>query len=284
LKAFKRKSLEELTSEEVVRACEENYINFWRNIGTSPNAEFSGDKGITRCITGLSQDVFNVVLKCNLDPETIDTRIDDAIKYFRFRRIPLLWHTGILSEPKDIGKYLEARGFPMDYELAAMAVDLSAIGESFELSEIVSVHTVTYEADSKRWAECLVSSWESPKETVSWMKHNVCFNPSLEKSNITSPPRRMYMALLEGKPVSTSMLVWDNEVAGLEMVGTIPSARGKGAGTAVVQAALADAHAMGFRFVVVLGTIEGVRLYEKCGFKTFGKLPEHTMDFRDLAH
>jgi len=281
LKARKHKSLDELSSEEVVRACEENYILFWTYVGKSPNAEFSDDRGIMQCITGLSQDVFNVVLKCNLELETIDSRIDDAIKYFRSRRISLLWHTGLLSEPKDIGKYLEARGFPHDYDLKAMAVDLDSIDDSFDSSEGVAVKSVIEYHESKSWAECLASSWESPIETVPWMLNNAYFNPSIEKGIEKSLPRRMYLGVLEGKPVSASMLVWNDEIAGLEMVGTIPSARGMGGGTAIVKAALSDASSMGFKFVVVLSTIEGVKLYEKCGFKTYGKLPEYWMNFNN---
>jgi len=90
----------------------------------------------------------------------------------------------------------------------------------------------------------------------------------------------MYLGLLEGRPVGASMLVWGGDVAGLQTIGTIRSARRKGVGAVVARAALRDARAMGFRFAVVLSTIEGVSLYRKLGFKVFGKLPEHLMDFR----
>ncbi|MGQ9586883.1 MAG: GNAT family N-acetyltransferase [Thermoplasmata archaeon] len=282
MSALKRKSLAELSAEEVVKACEQNYIDYWRCVGSSPNAEFSENRGITQCITGLSQDIFNVVLKCNLAPETIDSRIDDAIRYYKSRRIPMVWHAGMLSEPKDIGRYLEARGFLHDYDLAAMAIELDSLHPSPDLPEAPSVKTVASGLDSKHWVECLTSSWESPKEAVPWMLQNACFNVSLELEAQRSLPRRMYLGLLEGQPVSTSMLVWSNDVAGLQAIGTVRSARGKGAGTAVITAALADARMMGFKFAVVLSTVEGLGLYKKCGFRAFGKLPEHSMHFEEL--
>jgi len=76
------------------------------------------------------------------------------------------------------------------------------------------------------------------------------------------------------------MLFWSGDIAGLQCVGTVQSGRRRGVGEAVVRAALADAQEMGFRFVVVLSTVEGVSLYQKTGFRAFGKLPEHSMDFR----
>ena len=279
MRTLEHRPLDEFSAEEVVRACEENYIYYWRCVGTSPNAEFSEEGGIMQCITGLPQELFNVVLKCNLDLETIDSRIDDAIRYFRSRRIPMIWHTGVSSEPRDIGRYLEARGFPHDYDLAAMAVDLESMADGPGFAEGTAVKTVASSTDSKHWAECLASSWESPREIIPWMLNNACFNLSIESRAGRPLPRRMFLGLLEGRPVSASMLVWSDLVAGLQTVGTVQAASSRGAGTAVVRATLIDARAMGFRFAVVLSTIEGLGLYRKLGFKVFGKLPEHSMHF-----
>lgn len=280
MKESKKRSLNELSPEDVVRACEENYINYWRCAGASPNAEFSEGGGITQCLTGILQDVFNVILRCNLDPETIDDEIDEAIKDYRSRRIPLLWHTGLSSEPRDIGRHLEARGFPHDYDLAAMAADLESLGDDPHSPEGVTVKIVNSTRDCEDWAQCLARSWESPANAAPWMLQNACFNLSIEREMGLSLPRRMYLGFLEGRAAGTSMLVWSDDVIGLEMVGTVHSARSRGVGSAIIRNALAEAKAMGFKFVVVLSTVEGLRLYEKNGFKEFGKLPEHSLDFR----
>lgn len=278
MKQREKKSLDELSPEDIVKACEENYINHWRCVGASPNAEFSDGGGITQCITGIRQDVFNVVLKCNLNPKTIDVEIDKAIKDYRSRRIPLLWHAGLLSEPRDVGRRLEARGFPHDYDLSAMAVDLESMGD-LHPTEGVTVKVVDSMRDCEDWARCLACSWESPANTDSWMLMNACFNLSVERKMGLSLPRRMYLGLLDGRATGTSMLVWSDDIVGLEMVGTVHSARWKGVGSAIIRNALADARSMGFKFAVVLSTVEGFRLYEKNGFKEFGKLPEHSLDF-----
>lgn len=277
----KTKSLDELSADEVVQACEENYDDYWKCIGMSPNAEYREGRGITYCVTGLHQEIFNVVVKCDLDVETVDSRIDGAIRCFRQQRLPMIWNAGILSRPRDIGRYLEARGFPHDYDLAAMAVDVDAVDDVCS-EENASVRTVLSNEDNKRWVECLASSWESPSGTVPWMLQNACFSLSAEAQVAKALPRRMYLGLLEGEAVTAAMLLWNDEIAGLQTVGTVKSAEGKGVGTSVTGTALRDARALGFKFVVVLSTVEGVRLYRKVGFRTYGKLPEHAMYFDKL--
>lgn len=276
----KRASLVGLTADEIARACEQNYIDYWRCVGLSPNAEFSEEGGITRCVTGLPQEIFNVVMSCRLSRDSIHKSIDAVVRQFRERRLTLIWHVGKLTEPDNLGDYLAAQGYPHDYDLTAMAVDLDLLDERVDSSEGVSVRTVSSGEDCRRWVECLTRSWESPPEVSSWMHDNACFNIELERERGLSLPRKMYLGLLAGRPTSAAMLFWSENLAGLQTVGTIRSGRGKGVGSAVVGAALADARARGFRYVVVLSTVEGVPLYRKVGFEAFGRLPEHSMDFR----
>jgi hypothetical protein len=267
---------------EVVKACEENYADYWRCVALSSNADFSEIRGITRCITGLQQEVFNIVFSCHLELDVIDARMDEEIRDFGARQIPVIWHVGMSTEPRDLSKYLEARGFPHDYDLAAMAVDLESLDGGASSQDDVPTRRVASEQDCMEWTSCLAESWESPKEVAPWMMNNACFNLKIEQRRGQSLPRKMYLASLEGIPSAGSMLFWSNGIAGLQTVGTVHAARRKRAGTAVVEGALADARTMGFKHVVVLSTVEAVDMYKRCGFRAFGKLPEHMLDLRKV--
>lgn len=273
--------MRKLTTDEIVLACEQNYIDYWRCAGARPHGEFTDERGMTYCITGLPQEIFNVVLKCNLDPKSMETRIDEAIAYFKSRRIPLIWHVGLSTEPREVAACLEARGFPRDYELAAMAFDLEDLDNESVTKAGIEVRRVTTPNESKQWIECLIHSWESPPEVSSWMSRNPCFNLGLEPSKSSSLPRTMYLGLLDGKQAGAAMLFWSQQIAGIQAIGTVKEAQHLGVGSATIRAALKDARAMGFKFVVVLSTVEGSRLYSKNGFETYGKLPEHSMYFGD---
>ena len=271
--------LNRLSADEIVKACEENYIDYWRCAGSSENAEYSDRGGITYCLTGLPQEIFNVVLKCSLDETTADSNIDAVLEHFRSRRVPMIWHVGKLTKPNDVGNRLAARGFPHDYDLAAMAVDIDTAASAADSAGSVSVERVLDEPSSDLWIDVLTRSWESPKEVGIWMRSNVCFSVEAERQRRLALPRRLYLGVLDGKPVGACMLLWSDMVAGLQAVGTVPEARHRGIGKAVVEAALNDARELGFGYAVVLSTIEGQRLYEQCGFRAFGKLPEHSMYF-----
>ncbi len=262
-----------------MKACEQNYIDYWACAGAPPWAEFSDDGGITRAMTGLPNEIFNVVLKCRLSPDRVEEAIDTAIEGFRARRVPLLWHVGMLSEPRDLGRLLEARGYPHDYDLRAMSASLNELETQVDVPEEIRVGAVSDESQSERWIECLASSWHLPRAVPEWMSRNPCFNVGVESRNGLALNRRMYLGLLDNEPVSASMLFWSEGIAGLQAVGTVPSAQNRGVGSETVRAALVDARAMGYSEVVVLSTVEGVRLYEKMGFRVFGNLPEHSMRF-----
>lgn len=280
---FERRGLgAEPSPEDVVKACEENYADYWRCVALSSNADFSEIRGITRCITGLQQEMFNVILSCHLGVDAIDARIDEEIRDIGARKIPVIWHVGMLTEPNDLGRHLEARGFPHDYDLTALAVDLDTVDGGAGRQHDVPVRRVASEQDCREWSDCLTESWESPKEVAPWMMNNACFNLAIEQSRGMSLPRKMYLASLEGAPSAGSMLFWINGVAGLQMVGTVHATRRKGVGTAVVEGALADARTMGFKHVVVLSTVEAEDMYKRCGFRVFGKLPEHMVDLRKV--
>jgi GNAT superfamily N-acetyltransferase len=282
MKSERRGLGDEPSPEEVVKACEENYADYWRCVALSSNADFSEIRGITRCITGLQQEVFNVILTSHLEADAIDARIDEEIRDIGARQIPVIWHVGISTEPKDLSRYLEARGFPHDYDLAAMAVDLEFVDGRAGRQDGVRVRRVASEQDCRDWTGCLAESWESPKEVAPWMMNNACFNLAIEQSRGLSLPRKMFLASLEGVPSAGSILFWSNDIAGLQTVGTVHAARRKGVGTAIVECALADARSMGFKHVVVLSTVEAVDMYKRSGFRVFGKLPEHMVDLRKV--
>lgn len=278
-KSAGRTPLEKLSPEQIVIACEQNYIDYWACAGASPHGQYSDDMGMTKAITGLPNEIFNVVLRCTLSGGDVEARVDEAIRSFRARGLRLLWHVGMLTEPRDLGAILEARGFPHDYDLRAMAIDLHSADLMREAPSHIRVQSVQSAEQSRQWIECIASSWHLPREVPEWMAVNPCFNPSVQSAGKPIPSRRLYLGLHRDEPVSACMLFWSGGIAGLQAMGTVPSAQNRGVGSATVRAALRDALALGFRNVVVLSTVEGVRLYERLGFKAFGNLPEHSMLF-----
>lgn len=218
-------------------------------------------------------------MKTEFSEADADKGIDQLIDFYKKRRVPLLWYTGVLCTPKDMRQRLEKRGHPHDYDLTAMAMNLDSLKGDFQKPHGLVVREVRNSADSEKWIRCLASAWESPKELVPWMMKNPCYNVSLRTRSGVSLPRKLFLGVIDNEPVGTVLINWQGGLIGLQTVGTSKSARYKGIGSAVVGAALSDARAMGFKFMVVLSTVEGVKLYSRLGFKIFGKFPEHSMHF-----
>ena len=262
-----------------MRLCETNFVDYWKAACDSENAEYREEHGATFAYTGIQQEIFNVVLKTEFTEANAESATDAVIEFFKARRVPLIWYTGLLCTPKDMRMRLEARGHPHDYDLTAMAIDIESMDLNFAKPDGLVVKEVRTSAESKKWVQCLASSWESPEELVPWMMANPCYNVELTPKSGKPLPRKMFVGLIDDEPVGTVMLNWKDGLIGLQTVGTSKSVRYKGIGSAVVSTALNDARAMGFGFAVVLSTVEGVKLYSKLGFKTYGKLPEHSMHF-----
>ena len=267
--------LSEMTPDEIVRACEENYIDYWRSATRASPKEWSQEDGITRCVTGLPQEIFNVVLYSSLEEANAGACVDKVIEEFKTRRIPLIWHVGRTSSPASLSRLLDARGYPKDYELVAMAADLTGTDPQHKTRMGFEVRKCVSREDHMAWISCLTSSWDSPEPVGEWMRANPFFADA-------ESDRILYLGFIEGSPCGAVMLLAGRGVAGLQCVGTIKSAQRRGLGEALVRTAMRQAAADEHRYVVVLSTTEGVPLYKKAGFKAFGTLPEHGMYFDRL--
>lgn len=275
-------NLKDMTSDEVAEACEMNYIHYWRAATAASSREWSDEGGIERCLTGLPQDIFNVVLRCDLSSEHAAAQVDLAIVEFRARRIPVIWHVGRTTKPEDLGSILDDRGFPHDYDLVAMAADTRSNQQLTEMPRGITVRKCGSIEEIESWIDCLARSWMSPVEVSRWMLQNPFFVGSPAQTSRRCTTRSLYLGLLDGAPRGAVMLLTCEGVAGLQCVGTVSEAQRKGLGEALVRTALGDAAAEGYGFVVVLSTTEGVPLYRKSGFMEFGKLPEHSLYFDKL--
>ena len=84
---------------------------------------------------------------------------------------------------------------------------------------------------------------------------------------LANPNVRVYVGLEDGVPVATSLAFRTGEVLGIYNVATIESARGRGYGTAMTWAVVADAEP-GVDLVILQSSALGRPVYERMGFRT----------------
>jgi GNAT superfamily N-acetyltransferase len=84
---------------------------------------------------------------------------------------------------------------------------------------------------------------------------------------LTYPGFSFHLVYHRGEPVATATLVASHGVAGIVYVGTVPEARGRGFGRAVVWAAIEAGREQGFRTSALWATPMGRPMYERMGFR-----------------
>jgi len=79
-----------------------------------------------------------------------------------------------------------------------------------------------------------------------------------------------FVGYVDGEPVSTTSLVAAAGVVGVYNVATLPGSRRRGIGEAVMRQALAAVH--GGEPVILQSTPDGLKLYERMGFRTVARV------------
>ena len=85
---------------------------------------------------------------------------------------------------------------------------------------------------------------------------------------VADPDVTCITALLDGRPVGTSVAIRTGDVAGVYAVGTLRDARWRGVGTAATWAAVSAGRAWGCETVVLQSSAMGYAVYEAMGFRT----------------
>jgi ribosomal protein S18 acetylase RimI-like enzyme len=81
------------------------------------------------------------------------------------------------------------------------------------------------------------------------------------------PEMRNFIALDGGEPVACGSLVFAAGVVGLYNVGVLPDRQGRGIGTAMTSALMAEGRAAGAETAVLWSSAAGVRCYRALGFE-----------------
>jgi predicted acetyltransferase len=89
-------------------------------------------------------------------------------------------------------------------------------------------------------------------------------------------PLKLYLGLLDGKPVATSLYYLGEGIAGIYFVATLSEARNQGIGYAITQKSLLDARELGYRVGILQASSMGKPVYLKLGFKEYSRIGSYS--------
>lgn len=188
---------------------------------------------------------------------SVDQKIELCHRWYARFRLPLLFRVTPFSQPALLDRHLATRGFVAVDETRVMTARVPSSADAYAGSN-ADVRTV----DITQFARAIGALRGSPE------KHIRSHEDRLRASPLSDASIRR--VVFEGaRPLAAGQTVIEGDLAGLYDIVTAPSERGKGLGSAISRALLADAASAGARTAslqVDAGNAPARRIYSKLGF------------------
>jgi ribosomal protein S18 acetylase RimI-like enzyme len=255
--------LTDASDAELAGAVAENLFALFRAMADALHGELVEGDPLCYHHTFPSNPMFKGVWRARLPAAEVDTAIEETLSWFRAREAPyLFWWVGAPSEPDNLVERLQAHGLTMSTAGdPGMAADLHALDE---LSPLPAGLSIAHAEDRKAledWRDVFCAAFDAPlPDGQAWVDATL-------QVGIARAPWRLYVGYLDNKPVATNILFSGAGVASVYGVATLPEARGKGIGSAIMRKPLGEAKAAGYRYAVLFATEMGLPVYQRMGFR-----------------
>ena len=218
----------------------------------------------SRYSTGIPFFLFNAVWNSHIPSEVAIKKIKENIAFFEKRQVPFLWVIGPSSSPKNMGELLIKNGLTLTKE-PGMAHNLKTLGTEREILNEVEIIKVENVETLKVWSDVVLTGFALPKELLSDFFYKA-FSFMLLNDK---PSASAFLAYDEGNPVASSLVCYEEGVAGIYNVTTLEQARGNGIGTAITLAPLNEAKNLGYQIGTLQSSDMALNMYKQMGFKEY---------------
>jgi GNAT superfamily N-acetyltransferase len=261
--------LQDLSAPALVAAIKANQLEWWRALGSSPEAEFYDSPEVTWLLTCRPTAAVNTVLLSQVEPEEVGVIIERTRAHFESRGVTTVsWSIQPGSQAADLGPQLVEHGLTYREGAPGMAVDLWALNEDLPTPAGLAIELVEDTEALRKWAHVSVLGFGLPEAIVDpWFELFAALG--------FDQPLRNYLGTLNGQPVATSQLLLGAGVAGIYVVGTLPEARRQGIGAAISLAPLRDARALGYRVGILHASRLGEGVYRRLGFQEYCRMSHY---------
>jgi GNAT superfamily N-acetyltransferase len=245
---------------------EANYRAFWETLAASPLMQIEQRPQGMRFVSGVKNPVFNGIMSPRLPAD--DAAVEAELDYFKSRSLPMSWTLGPNDTPADLGERLERLGLPQTSTNPGMIVDLSELREE-DATPGLEVQQIEDEASFRTFNRVLCDGFGLP-EAPEFAEMFIAAGTG-QAAEIAS-----FLGMLDGEPVGTSRTVLRDGLAGVYVVTTADSARGKGIGRAMTLAACLYGKERGYKLGTLQASDMGHPVYLRMGFRD-------VCEFRDFT-
>lgn len=192
----------------------------------------------------------------------VDAKIVETLAYFRTRNLPCMWVIGPSVRPPDLATNLLEHGLTFLNEAPALVLDLNAADEDAPALEGFAIQEASNAEELRPLLELEAQCFDVSEEIAHYY-----YNTYVATGFGSGQAWHHYIGMLHGRPVAMAALLLHAGVAGIYGVGTIPEARRRGIGTALVCHALHEARTAGYRVALLTPTDMSLRIYQRLGFQ-----------------
>ncbi|MGI8478751.1 MAG: GNAT family N-acetyltransferase [Gaiellaceae bacterium] len=235
---------------DLVRAADENFIASFRKLAQHvPEGETHEPGSIFSFVTGLPTRLFN---GCVVTQEGPSRHLAAALAWVEVHKVPFrVWVSEKLVA--DLGDVPTRYGLQRDVSLYPGMV-LHPIPNGPTAASGVTIS----EASQGEFINTLEAGG-----LLTELAHRL-----ISPAFAADPDVRLFIGALDGKPVGTSIAIRSREASGVYNVGTLPSARRRGVGTALTWAGVEAGRAWGYDTIVLQSSEMALQMYSDIGFRT----------------
>lgn len=256
--------------QAILTAIDQNYFAFLDVVEAWPQVEICRGEDVTWVLTpDVPQMLFNTVYPRDLTSQT-DAKVESLIERYRSRGLPVHWQLNPLTQPDDLGRYLQRHGLVKAGASPVMAVALDAVKRD-DMPAGLRIERIADVESLRHYSAVFRTGFQMPDDLMHMI--DICFaaqrlDPSANLQH--------YVGWLGAEPVATTSLMLAGGVAGIWCVTTIEQARGRGIASAMVYRALQDARVLGYRAGLLVSSAMGYSVYRRMGFAEYGRLQTYT--------
>lgn len=233
----------------------------FRRIMPGPNVDIH--RGFVRMVTGQPHPFGNFACMSD-DPADLATTRAAIDPLLRCQAPSAVLFTG--AAPPDVEDVLAGVGFARHGGMPAMAVEIDRL-KPVSLPAGYDFARVASSALRAEWGDVFARGYELPGPV------GAVFGGGINDDDRPDAPVQYFWILKSGRPVCTSLVVFDDGVAGIYGVATLPDERGRGLGAFVTAEPLRIARRLGYRVGVLQASEAGHPVYRRLGFGEFGEVP-----------
>jgi GNAT superfamily N-acetyltransferase len=260
-------SYNELTREELVRYNHANFIKMWEWYTKTPRGNMYRDDNVLRYETGIPGPLWSGILMSSCNDDEAALLIEKHMEYFRSAGLlGFMWYVVPSTNPRTMGDKLEEQEFSKFTSSPMMSIDLHNLPKRKEIPGL-EIRPVRSKEEMTTFDKVLKTQFQLGEDAFKKIYEIECRYGFEEDC-----PRQLYVAYLDGIPVSTNFMILDDDVAGWYKIVTHPDYCRRGIGTAVTLAPLYDAKERGYNVGVIQSTEVGFKVYSRLGFNEDGIL------------